>query len=264
MKILLLTDIPPDRSLTAGIVLDRLCRFLPSGSVACFAVVNPVVSTKFSEDLPGVPTMLVDKPREDALTGFGKKGSLVRGAAERFRGFHDRKFAVPSLVNKAARFARQHKVEAVWAVLQGQTMIHMARPLARKLRVPLFTLVWDPLSWWLKSFDVEKHSAKLAMREFDKAILASRAVATASWAMTAEYDRKYRVFSVPVIASHDREVAQKPEPRIRTDGELVIGMAGQFYARGEWDQLIIALNACNWTIAGRQVRINVAGHHLPA
>lgn len=263
MKILLLTDIPPDRSLTAGLVLDRVCRFLPSGSVACFAVVNPTVNTMLSSDLPGVSTMFVDKPREDGLSEFGARGSRTRALAERFRGFHDRNFAVPALVRKAARFAREQKVDAVWAVLQGQTMIHMARPLARKLKLPLFTLVWDPLSWWLKSFEVEPHTSKLARREFDAAILASRAVATASWAMTAEYDKKYHVYSVPVIASHDRKVAQSPEPRIRTDGELVIGMAGQFYARGEWDQLIIALNACNWMIGGRHVRISVAGHHVP-
>lgn len=263
MKILLLTDIPPDRSLTAGLVLDRVCRFLPTNSVSCFAVVNPVVSTKLSEDLHGVPTMFVDKPREDGLSEFGKRGSMIRNLAERVRGVHDRNFAIPKLVAQAARFGRQQKVDAVWVVLQGQTMIHMARPLARKLGVPLFTLVWDPLSWWLRSFEVEPHTSKLANREFDRAIASSRAVATASWAMTAAYDKKYRVFSVPVIASHDRAVAQQPAPHIHTGGELVIGMAGQFYARSEWDQLVAALNACKWKIGGRHVRINVAGHHLP-
>lgn len=261
MKLLLLTDIPPNRSFTAGLVLDRLCRFLPEGSVACFAVVNPEIDVSLSADLPGVSVHYVDKPRERALAGARR--SFLIGAAERLRGLYDRHLATPHLIEEAAAFARREKVDAVWAVLQGQTCIQMAEPLARQLGVPLFTLVWDPLSWWLQSNGTDEATNRATRAAFDRAISASRAVATASWAMTEEYDRTYRVFSVPVIASHDRAVAQRPEPRLQRDGELTIGMAGQFYARDAWDDLLTALNAAGWSVRGRQVRILVAGHSAP-
>src|SRR6266446_1772314 len=66
MKILLLTDIPPCKNFTAGLVLDQLVRFLPPGSVACFAVVNPEVNARLSVDLNWIPVEYVKKPREKA------------------------------------------------------------------------------------------------------------------------------------------------------------------------------------------------------
>jgi len=263
MRILLLTDVPPTRKLTAGLVLDRLCRFLPPGAVACFAVVNPSIDTELTDDLRGViPIHYVDKPKEDGLNQFAR-WPWLKPVAQWLRGLHDRHVAVPRLVEKAAQFGRTHKVDAVWVTLQGQTMIHMAKPLAERLGVPLFTLVWDPLSWWLKSNAAEPATARAAQKAFDEAILASRAVATASWAMTEEYNRRYRGFSVPVIASLDASVARSPPPRPHREGELVIGMAGQFYALNEWEQVVSAFNACNWRIAGRDVKLRLAGHYAP-
>lgn len=263
MRILLLTDIPPTRKLTAGLVLDRLCRFLPPGAVTCFAVVNPSIDTELTDDLRGsMPIHYVDKPKEDGLQHLAR-WPWLKLTAEWLRGLHDRHIAIPRLVEKAAKFGRLHKVDALWVTLQGQTMIHMAKPLAERLGVPLFTLVWDPLSWWLKSNAAEPTTARAARRAFDEAILASRAVATASWAMTEEYNRRYRVFSVPVIASLDASVAHRPPPRPHRDGELVIGMAGQFYALNEWEQVVAAFNACNWRIADRDVKLRLAGHYAP-
>lgn len=261
MRILLLTDIPPTHQLTAGLVLDKLVRFLPRGSVACFAVVNPSIEVALTDDLAGMPIHYVDKPKEDGFQRLAR-WPWIKRSVEWFRGLHDRNVAIPRLVAKAARFGRKHDVDAVWVTLQGQTMAHMAAPLARKLGVPLFTLVWDPISWWLKAHHVEGVSANAARKAFDEAVLGSRAVATASWAMTEEYSRRYRVFSTPVIASHDKSIARAPNTTMR-ENHLIIGMAGQFYARQEWDQVIIALNACKWRIAEREVFIRVAGHYVP-
>jgi Macrocin-O-methyltransferase (TylF) len=69
---------------------------------------------------------------------------------------------------------------------------------------------------------------------------------------------------VPLIACHAREEALRPEPKLRRDDEVVLGMAGQFYAEQEWQQFVQALNSVEWMIDGRQVRIKVLGHYVPS
>jgi glycosyltransferase involved in cell wall biosynthesis len=40
-------------------------------------------------------------------------------------------------------------------------------------------------------------------------------------------------------------------------------MAGQFYAAEEWSNLIRSLEAANWSVLGRKVRIQILGAHKP-
>jgi hypothetical protein len=56
---------------------------------------------------------------------------------------------IQRMVDRICRFAQASDVGAVWCVLQGQTMIRLAVPTARRLRVPLATQVWEPPGWSL-------------------------------------------------------------------------------------------------------------------
>jgi len=262
MKLLLLTDCPPCKNLTGGLVLDQLCRFLPRGSIACFAVTNPDIEMKLTPDLDWIPIRYARKPSELGHQGPSGAGpaALKAAAAESYR----RLVKVPLLIDQAVEFAREHKVDAVWTVLEGQTIVRMAVPLATRLGLPLFTLVWDPLSWWLSAHKVDRWNSRLALRQFDEAIARSEACAVASWAMAEHYEQTYGVRSVPVIASHDAGLAVAPPTRLRRPDEVVLGMAGQFYASDEWHGLVAALNAAGWRVGGREVRLKVLGHYVPA
>ncbi len=81
MKILLLTDIPPCKNFTAGLVLDQLCRFLPRGSIACFAMVNPALDAKLSPDLDWIPVAYARKRNEAAF--WPSPARLLRSAIRR-------------------------------------------------------------------------------------------------------------------------------------------------------------------------------------
>ena len=85
-----------------------------------------------------------------------------------------------------------------------------------------------------------------------------------SWAMAEDYGRTYGVKGVPVIASHDATLSAPAAQALRNRDEVVIGMAGQFYANEEWFQLITALNYVGWKVAGRRVRLKVLGHQEPS
>ena len=262
MKVLLLTDVPPCTNYTAGLVLNQLCQFIPPGGVACFTAMNGALTPAWDPKLDWMPRRIVFKPGEFGLSPPHRR--LIMRTAGMVREYGRRAIRVPRLIDEAVAFGREQKVDAVWAVLQGQTMVRMARPVARRLKAPLYTQVWDPLSWWLKAHLVDPLNRSAAQKEFAAAVRASVSCATASWPMADAYCDRYGVRTIPVIASLDPALARPPALAPRRADELIIGMAGQFYAQEEWHHLIDALNHAGWRIAGRNVRIRVFSKETPA
>lgn len=262
MKILVFTDVPPTHALTAGLVLDRLARFLPPGAMVVFAPMNKAVQAPRPGGLGWMPAYYTLKPDERGSARFAKAPwlrNLWAATVETWR----REVEGRGILHKAIAFGREHEVDAVLGVLQGQTVINLAEPLAKALKVPLYTLVWDPFSWWVKGHGVDPYTAKLTQKAFDSAVRNSVACATASWAMSEAYSKDYGVRAVQVIASHDASLAKTPPGRLHDPNRVVLGMAGQFYASEEWRQMMIALDCAGWEIAGRPVHIRTMGGQPP-
>lgn len=255
-KVLLLTDIPPCGNLTAGLALDQLCRMRPAGSIACFAVVNPHLEARLSPDLEGVSVEYRDKPPETPFRPFpGRLGGLAAFVAECYRAL----VPVRRIAKEAVRFGRKEGVDAVWCVLQGQTMIRLAIPVATGLGVPLLSWVWDPPGWWMREYGVDSLTAARVVRRFDDVLRRSSALGAASWAMAEEYSRRYGVRAVAVVPGLDSGWAVPPASGMIPGNDLVIGVAGQLYASDEWSALLRALGTAGWRVAGRDVRIRLLG-----
>ena len=257
-KILLLTDIPPCKNLTAGLVLDQLCRFLPKESVVCFSVVNPSIEAKISSDLDWIPIEYCKKPMENSGQMFPRPLGQISSLS--INAYHSL-VTINALTKKIVEFGRKHRVDAVWCVLQGQTMIRLALPVAEGLGVSLFTQVWDPPYWWLRENKVDALSSKLVLKEFSRVLRGSAACAAASWAMAEQYRAEFKTRALPVIPSLDANLALRPATEIHEGNELIIGLAGQIYSVQEWHSLIAALDSVNWEIAGRKVKIRLLGRY---
>lgn len=256
MKVLLLTDIPPCENYTAGLVLEKLVRFLSPENIVLCSVVNPAINPILPEDLRHIPMLTMQKPREAAVRLWPRWGGAAMACAfEAIQSVRTSGVLLPRIID----FAKENHVEALWVVLQGQTMVRLARPLADALDVPLFTQVWDPFGWWLRDNRIDDWTRHRLLAEFDRVIRRSTACATASWAMSETYAWKYGVRNVPVITGLPRELAREPAVQPHPAGEFIIGMAGQFYAQAEWRSLIHALDQVSWVVAGRRVRIRVMG-----
>lgn len=261
MKVLLLTDIPPCKNFTAGLVLDQLCRFMSPGNVACFAMIDPYIDAKLSPDLAWLPIAYTKKRNERAFRPLpGRLSRPISRAVETLR----RRYVVPRLIEQAIRFGREQNIDLLWVVLQGQTAAQMAAAVAKGLNVPLVTQVWDPLKWWLVARGIDKSNQALALADFDQALKCSRACMAASWVMAHDYESRYQTASIPVIASHPLSSAQTPDlTQFPSPQTIKLGMAGQFYSGTEWEQLLFALNAHNWQVAGRNVEVTVLGGVRP-
>jgi glycosyltransferase involved in cell wall biosynthesis len=264
MKVLLISDIPPCDDFTAGIVLSAMVRFLPRGSICCFAVVNPLISVRMSSEFSGIPVEFHRKPMENwAWLPDGFPVSRISSLASRAGETAVSNGQVKSLIAKAIAFGRAQRVDRVWTVMQGQTTIRMALAVADGLNVPLHTQVWDPFSWWAKANQLDDRTARQTQDLFDETIRRSAAVATASHPMARLYRDRFGVKAVPVISSYPRAIACTPVAGPRAGEPIVIGMAGQFYAADEWSQLLAVLHAVDWTVAGCRVSIVAMGPMRP-
>jgi glycosyltransferase involved in cell wall biosynthesis len=264
MKVLLISDVPPCDDFTAGIVLSAMVRFLPRGTICCFAVVNPLVSFRMSPEFGSIPVEFHHKPLENwtwlpQRFPLNRFASLVSRAGETYTSGTQ----VKSLIAKAIAFGRKQQVDRVWAVLQGQTTIRMALAVAEGLNVPLHCQVWDPFSWWAKANRLDDHTTRKTQALFDKTIERSAAVATASHPMANNYRDRFRVKAIPVISSYARTMACSPAAAPLPGASITIGMAGQFYAADEWLRLLAALEAANWSVGGCRVNIVTMGPARP-
>jgi glycosyltransferase involved in cell wall biosynthesis len=264
MKVLLISDVPPCDDFTAGIVLSAMVRFLPRGTICCFAVVNPLVSFRMSPEFGSVPVEFHRKPLENWTwlpQGFPFNGfaSVVSRAGETYTSGRQLK----SLIAKAIAFGRKQQVDRVWAVLQGQTTIRMALAVAEGLNVPLHCQVWDPFSWWAKANRLDDHTTRKTQELFDKTIERSAAVATASHPMADDFRDRFHTKAIPVISSYPRAMARSPAIEPHPGASITIGIAGQFYAVDAWLRLLAALEAANWSVGGCQVSIVAMGPARP-
>jgi len=256
-KILLLTDIPPCSNLTAGIFLSQLCSFLPKGSLACFTVLTKGLEPKIIDALKWIPIEYCEKPPGNYAIfpsnfGFRKAISLLNE-------LYIANIEEKRIVNKIIKFAKKNKTNVIWAVLQGQTMIRLALPVAKKLKLPLYSNVWDPPFWWLRHNCVDKISRGYILKQFDRTISSSVSCGTASWAMAEKYHKIYGTKTVPFIPSLGEDLLLKPASSLNNSKEFIIGLAGQIYAKDCWDGLMNSLNSVNWKINGKDVVIHLLG-----
>jgi hypothetical protein len=258
MKILLLTDMPPCKNYTAGLVLDQLCRFLPHGSIACFSVAAPILNAKISPDLEWIPIQYERRPIE----AVPLKRYRVPHAILDLGFYYYNTILIRHLISKAVRFGRKFGADALWCPLEGSTQIQMALPVAESLNIPLLTQVYDPPSWILREQGTTGFLETKLLKKFNASVRKSRACATASQPMTRQYAEDFNTKTVALLPSLDSCTAQPPAQSIHDGKELIIGMGGQLYAVEEWKALLAALDSVNWKIGNRDVRIRLLGRRF--
>lgn len=253
-RVLLLTDIPPCRDLTAGIVLHQLCSFLPEDSLSCFAVISPFVDAKLDSHFQHIPYETATKPAENY--NFAGKLQAMKSF---WRETSTAMFPVKEIARKVAQFAKEAGADKLWCVLQGQTMIRLATLVAEMMDKPLLTQVWDPPEWWLRVNLVDSFSQRSILNAFERALKRSECCAAASQGMAEEYRNKYGCNAIPVVAGIDKRLALPPATSPNHDDVVVIALAGQIYAEWEWQNLLETLDKVNWKIGGRKIIVRVLG-----
>jgi len=267
-RLLLLTGTPPSRAGVGGIFLNDLCLSYPTESISCFALPSLGYDASM-ENWNGFPIAFVHRPMEHGLvvpgryvarlTGLPQLECYISGLVTFPLHQYIRNVHVPALTRHAVRFARQQRVELVWAVLNTPTLIYMAYRVAADLHVPLVVTVWDPPERFAVDLGLDPLTLRILLRDFKKTLHTAVRCSVASEGMQSDYNKRYDIESVVLIHGVHQKLRHPPAKQLTGEDRFIIGVAGSLYASREWQALLSALSSVNWCIDGRNVMLRVLG-----
>jgi len=259
-KVLLLTGTPPGTDGVGALFLRDLCASYPAGSMCCYAIVPSGYEHTPAKELAEMPLMVREGRREQVYNSIvcktGKVIALL--VSEYILRRH-----IQAKVDEIIAFAERNDVDMLWGVLDCPILIYIAEQLALKVNIPLVTQVWDIPEYLSATCAVNPWRKNNIMASFANVMKRSIRCGVISEPMAAEYQLKYGVDTV-VLRPGLKTALLKKQQSIKGSqpDRFVIGFAGSFYAKDEWDALLNALKSVNWLLNGRKVIVRVLGSRL--
>jgi len=240
------------------IFLGRFLHFFAPSQIVCFAATSPLYDVPVAD--PSLDWLKIKSsplPAEWAWQTHGRDGWKPR-VQSAFRLPKLRRKLEP-IIEEAVAFGKAERVEAIWCILIGPSMILMAREVARRLKVPLFSMVWDPIRSFANQQSADPISTFFLEKQFERVLKLSKMVAAVSEGMQADYKKTLGVESVVIYYPIDQTILE-PTPKVKSAHEpFVISYAGSFYAKEEIGCLIEALTDIKWQLASRPVKLQLMG-----
>lgn len=254
-RLLLVCDDAPGGGGVGEIFLRELCSGYPHDKLA-FAVVG---SPPRNED-----PQFESVPKCYARWGTylpNVSGNRVLAAARRhirfrYAAFRERKMKLPQFL----QFATEQTPDLVWAVLSSPSIFRMAPVISKHLSRPLVSTIWDPPEGIGLQYGLDRVSRRVATQDFFRALKSSVRCSVISEAM----DREYTQYSGSrTILRHGIDDGTVRPANVSEPNELRIGFCGSLYATDTWEYFMKGLDKLSWKLAGRPVRVIVAGKQCP-
>jgi glycosyltransferase involved in cell wall biosynthesis len=259
MKILLLTDVPPCKQFSGALLTYHLCKTIPPENIVCAAVRNRDLEYIKTDDDLEIITKYFTKPRENTFWFLNGKIRIFTYFCELYNEF----FQVPKLARQIIDFGRQQNVNRIWCVLQGQTMIRLAKWVTQGLKLPLLTQVWDHPIWWMGHNQIDAFTSRRIYKQYEDVLSMSDVCGAASFEMARRIVKNNHIASIPLVSCLPKEWACKPKKfSPKNKKNILLGFCGQTYANEAIDTIIGALDSMGWNINERQVKLRYLGYHI--
>ena len=236
-KLLVLVSYLPGSRHGGGVVLDEILQRYPKDGYVCFSI-NPSDQRERPAELPeslrGIPCVTGALVPPLQWRGYRFYLPLLRALA-----FHA---LAPFRIRQAIAFGRKHRVEMVWAELQGDAVV-IAQKVADGLGVPLVGTIWDDPEGWLADGGYDRLSRQLIWKRFQEALRRARHLSTAGEAMQQAYEELYGVKSV--ILRHGFEGSLLPLAPTKSQKDILIGFVGNVYGHEAFLAFFSALARLN-------------------
>ena len=254
-KVLVLSGTIPGEPGVGGVILGDLQKALPARAL---------------EFIPAVTQQIVDLgwlDRAERLAGHvsrrfepgfrpvrGIVGEIVGAAARKIKfERHCKELVAEICKNEAAKSCNK-----IWAVLDCQTVIHIATAVAQRLQKPLVVMVWDAPELLVRQYNLDRWSAANLLESFQRTVRESESVGVICEQMQKTYTEKFGSSQYVILRHGIREDLWAKSTESASD-RLIIGFAGSITAQQPFNRLINALDEANWNIQGRNVTLRLIG-----
>lgn len=247
-KTLLITTDPPGDGGVGQIILRDLCRYLPKEQLVIFSVTEQEsVPSGFETEFFIAPDCRLFRPvpgKVGALSSLLYSQLVFRRSLRR-------------LERRLAEAIRAHCIERIWISLNSMPLITLGPALFLRMKLPVYSLVWDPPAWLARRAGWDGASIQWAVSRFEQALKTSVRTMVVSREMVDQYRSDCKADCVIVRHAIDHRPAVRD---LDTEGDILIGFAGTLYDKELLNRLLKALQILNWRISGRPVRIRMIGN----
>jgi len=229
-KILLLTDIPPCKNYTGGIMLSQMVRMILEEKldIEYYCIqdnnLDPILDTTVSDE---IKLTIVDRPNEV----LSKRNSEHKYYKE-----------LRKVTSNVLNYINNGNFTKIWIVLQGEVMTDIAYEVMREEH-KYIVQIWDPIEWWTKEHKFSKERERSTIEKHDEVLKNAEYCITTSWAMSEYFRKSIKAKCIEVMPPLNRYNFDK---NLHNDKRYTIAMSGQVYAQEELEILFKALDKLNW------------------
>jgi len=238
-----------------GVVREDILKRYPKDRYVCFSV-GPRDQSFGGGQLPtvlqGVPFQI--RPLEATPRLRGARFYLPVLRALGFR------VLAPWRIRQAVGFGRRHRIDLVWADLQGEALL-IAAQVAQSLGVPLVGSLWDDPEGWLRDGGYDRLARRLLWKRFRQALRQAWHLSTAGEAMQEAYEKEYGIKSVILRHGFDRPVFPTKMPRDANG--IIIGFVGNAYGPDAWQAFLAAAAQINAGARTPRIKVRAFGPGVP-
>jgi glycosyltransferase involved in cell wall biosynthesis len=249
-KLLVLGSLLPGSKDGGGVVKDEVLTRYPKDRYVCYAV-DPGSGNGNKEC--GIPTDGVPCLVGPLVPSLRMRGARFYMPLLRAFGYTA---VAPLRIHQVAQYAKQHKVDLIWAELQYDALL-LAEEVSRKAGIPFVGTVWDDPEGWFSDRGHDRLSRWLLRKRFKSALRAAQRISTAGEAMQRTYEREYGVGSV--ILRHGFERPATRSERSDSRREIIVGYVGSLYGRDAWQAFLSAAARLNSSGKYQPIRLRIFG-----
>lgn len=240
-KILLLTDLPPCKNYSGGLMSSQLVKMLldEKQEVFCYSIMSEYLEPIYNTDINNDINMeIVDRPEEN----------LSNATKQEIKKYYNR---IKKIEKELINYIKINNITKIWCPIQGEVLTRIMANIYRKTKIPYVVQIWDPIEWWIKEHNFDKIRANETLEIYRNVIKNATKCITTSRFMSNKYKKELSIKCVTVMPPINIKINKIPVKR--EDSAIIIAMCGQVYARQELDKLLMALDEMNWQYNGKKI-----------
>lgn len=255
MNLLIISDVPPCRQYTAGLVEETFCNIL---------IRNNINFSLLLIQSDGIEAIIPNniKNYADKIVVFKKKCEQCHGLnnISRFVSLLNNEFySSKVLPRKAIKAFKDFSFDLIWGIIQGQSLIYFVASLAKTMNLSYNVQIWDPPEWWLRENKFSLLFYSRTMNKFKELLLNSNYCLTASPQMSYKYRDLFGCKTIELMPS--LHCIKNSEAKLyfacENNNKFKIIFTGQKYARKELFSFLNVIDSLNWNFNGKAIEVNI-------